>query len=99
VNNINEYTESTSEHELFAFLYEKIANKEITVFSKLKEFAAPVLRYPKSHPVIMRCFHLIRKLNWGFFEYINIETHRKLWRELVIQDKQFPYAGDLKTTL
>ncbi|MCL2833632.1 MAG: hypothetical protein FWD78_10720 [Treponema sp.] len=99
MNNITEFNDLTSEHELFTFLYDKIITKEITVFSKLKEFAAPALRYPKSHPVILRLFNLIKKLNWGFFENITPESHKRLWRELVIPDKQFPDAGDLKTTL
>ncbi|MCL2879054.1 MAG: hypothetical protein FWF29_02300 [Treponema sp.] len=99
MNNITEFTDATSEHELFAFLYEKVITKEITVFSKLKEFAAPVLRNPRSHPVLLKLFNLIKKLNWGFFDSITPETHKRLWRELVIPDKQFPDAGDLKTTL
>ena len=99
MNNIAEFTDSTSEYELFAFLYEKVVNREITVFSKLKELAAPVLRNPKTHPVLMKLFELVKKLNWGFFENITPETHKRLWRELVIPDKQFPDAGDLKTTL
>ena len=99
MNNITEFTDTTSEHELFAFLYEKVVNREITVFSKLKEFAAPVLRNPRTHPVLMKLFELLKKLNWGFFENITPETHKRLWRELVIPDKQFPDAGDLKTTL
>jgi hypothetical protein len=99
VNNITEFTDSTSEYEFFSFLYSKIINKEITTLSKLKEFAEPVLRNPKTHPAIMKSFELIKKLNWGFFENVTIETHKKLWKELVIPDKQFPEAGDLKTTL
>ena len=99
MNNIAEFTDSTSEHELFAYLFEKIVNREFTAFSKLKEFAEPVLRNPRTHPVMMRLFNLIKKLNWGFFENITPESHKKLWRELVIPDKQFPEAGDLKTTL
>jgi hypothetical protein len=99
VNTITDFTDSTSEHELFAFLYDRIVNHEITAFSKLKEFAAPVLRNPKSHPVMMRCYELIKKLNWGFFEIVTPETHKRLWKEIVIPDKQFPEAGDLKTTL
>jgi len=47
----------------------------------------------------MKLFILLKKLNWGFFENITPETHKKLWRELVIPDKTFPEAGDLKTTL
>ena len=99
MNNITEFTDSTSENELFSFLYDKVVNREFITFSKLKEFCEPVLRNQKSHPVLMRLFTLIKRLNWGFFENITPETHKRLWRELVIPDKQFPEAGDLKTTL
>jgi hypothetical protein len=47
----------------------------------------------------MRVFELIKQLNWGFFAGITLSTHKKLWRELVIPDKLFPEAGDLKPTL
>ena len=99
MKDITEYTESCSEYELFSFLSEKVISKEINTFSKLKELAAPVVRNPKTHPVIMQVFNLIKKLNWGFFSDMAKETHLRLWKELVIPDKQFPDAGDLKDTL
>jgi hypothetical protein len=81
---------------LFSFLYEKVVSREITLFSQLKEFTAPVLKDPRTHPVMMRLFELIKHLNWGYFWYMTPETHKKLWRELVIPDKTFHEAGDLK---
>jgi hypothetical protein len=68
-------------------------------FSALKEFAVPVIKFQRAHPVIMRAFELIKRLNWGFFSQISPATHKKLWRELVIPDKTFPEAGDLKRTI
>jgi hypothetical protein len=99
VNSLADFNDTTSEYELYSFLAEKILNKEITIFSKLKEYAAPVMRNPRTHPVIMRLFNLLRKLNWGFFADMTPETHKRLWDEMVIRDKQFPDAGDLKVTL
>jgi hypothetical protein len=99
VKDISEYTESTSEHELFAFLYDKLITKEINTFAALKAFAAPVLKDKRTHPVIMRCFELIKKLNWGFFSEMSYTTHRRLWQELVVPDQHFPEAGNLKDTL
>ncbi|MDR0472846.1 MAG: hypothetical protein LBH43_04145 [Treponema sp.] len=99
MNNITDFTESTSEYELFAFLSQKVINRDITVFSKLKEFAEPILRNHRSHPVMMDVFTLIRKLYWGFFADMTPETHKKLWTEMVVPDHHFPKAGDLKTTL
>jgi len=99
VKNINEYNSGMIEHEFFSFLYEKIIAKEFTSFSKLKEYITPVLKDKWTHPVIMRAFLLLKRLNWGFFASICPNTHKKLWKELVIPDRDFPEAGDLKRTL
>jgi hypothetical protein len=99
VKDISEYTEATSEYELFSFLSEKVLFKEFTTFSALKTFALPIIRDKRTHPVMMRCFELIKRLNWGFFSEMNIQSHKRLWRELVIPDQNFPEAGDMKDTL
>jgi hypothetical protein len=99
VKELTDYNEQTQDFELFSFFYDKIINREISAFSQLKEFAAPILRDKRAHPVMIRCFELIKKLNWGFFAEISLSTHRKLWRELVIADQLFPEAGDLKRTI
>jgi hypothetical protein len=99
VKDLTEYKESTSDYELFSFLHDKIISREITRFSELKELAQPILRSQKAQPVIMKAFELIKKLYWGFFTEMTKETHQRLWKELVIIDKQFPDAGDLKDTL
>jgi hypothetical protein len=80
-------------------LYDKIISRELSSFSALKEFAQPVLKDKRTHPVMMRAFELIQRLYWGFFSGMTNATHRKLWRELVIPDQDFPEAGDLKRTI
>ncbi|MCL2180893.1 MAG: hypothetical protein FWB83_07175 [Treponema sp.] len=99
MKDISEYNSGMTEHEFFGFLYEKIINKEITVFSKLREIVTPVLKDKWTHPVIMRAFQLLKRMNWGFFSTICPSTHKKLWKEMVIPDRDFPDAGDLKKTL
>jgi hypothetical protein len=99
VKDFTEYHDSMSEYEFFSFLYDRIISKEITTFSKLKELVEPAIRDKWTHPVIMRAFELMKRLNWGFFAAITPNTHKKLWRELVLPDKDFPEAGDLKMTL
>jgi len=96
---LSEFNNNTSEHELFVFLYERIISKEISTFSELKTFAAPILGNKLIHPVIVRAFDLIKRLYWGFFSKLSPKTHNKLWKELVIPDKDFPDAGDLKRNL
>jgi tetratricopeptide (TPR) repeat protein len=99
VKDLGGYNNSTSEYELFSFLGEKILMKEFTAFSALKAFVQPILRDSRTHPVVMRCFELLKKLSWGFFADMTFQTHKRLWKELVIPDKDFPEAGDLKDTL
>jgi len=99
VKHISEYSNGMSEYEFFSFLYDKIVTKEVTAFSKLKELIAPVLKDKWTQPVVMKAFMLLKRLNWGFFSSINPNTHKKLWKELVIPDRDFPEAGDLKKTL
>jgi hypothetical protein len=99
VKDINEYHSGMTEHEFFSFLYELVISKEVTTFSKLKELIAPVLRDKWTHPVIMKAFHLLKRLNWGFFSAICPNTHKKLWKEMVIADRELPEAGELKKTL
>jgi hypothetical protein len=99
VKNIGEYNSGMTEFEFFSFLYDKIITKEITAFSKLRELIAPAIKDKWTHPVIMRAFQLLKSLNWGFFAAICPNTHKKLWKELIIPDRDFPEAGDLKRTL
>ena len=99
VKDIIEYDSGVSEFELFSYLYEKIISKEFDTFSKLKAHVAPIIRDKYTHTVIMRAFEMIKRLYWGFFNKMCPNTHRKLWREMVIPDKDFPEAGDLKKTL
>jgi hypothetical protein len=99
VKDLTDYRESTSEHELFSFLYDKIISRELSSFSALKEFAQPILKDKRTHPALMRSFELIQRLYWGFFSGMTSATHKKLWRELVIPDQDFPDAGDLKRTI
>ncbi|MDR2543111.1 MAG: hypothetical protein LBC80_06650 [Treponema sp.] len=99
MKNIAEYNSGMTEYEFFSFLYDKIITKQITTFSSLKELIFPVLKDKWTHPVIMRGFLLLKRMNWGFFASICPNNHKKLWKELVITDKDFPEAGDLKKTL
>lgn len=100
MKDIADFNSGMTEYEFFSFLYEKIVNKELTSFSKLRELLTPAVMKEKwTHPVIMRAFQLLKRINWGFFSAICPNTHKKLWKEMVISDRDFPEAGDLKKTL
>ena len=96
---LTEYTETTSEYELYSFLHDRVISGAIYKFSQLREFCAPILKSQRTYPIIMRVFELIKRLNWGFFSRMSKDTHLRLWKELVIPDAKFPDAGDLKDTL
>ncbi|MDR1637936.1 MAG: hypothetical protein LBR93_11440 [Treponema sp.] len=74
-------------------------SREITAFSQLKELVRPILKSHAAQNVILRVFDLIKQLNWGFFADVSPKTHRKLWREMVVSDMDFPEAGDIKRTM
>jgi hypothetical protein len=99
VKDFTEYSDAISDYELFSFFYDRVISREISAFSQLKTFAEPVIREQRVQPIMGRIFELIKRLNWGFFSGISLKTHKKLWRELVIPDKDFPWAGDLKRTI
>ena len=99
MKDISEFNSGMSEYEFFSFLYEKIIAKEITTFSKMRDLVQPVIKDKWTHPVIMRAFQLLKRTNWGFFAAICPNTHKKLWKEMVIPDRDFPEAGDIKKTL
>jgi hypothetical protein len=99
VKDITEYTETSSEYELYTHLAEKIVKREISTFADLTEYLAPIIRDKRVHPVVMKIFDLIKALNWGFFRDITKDSHSKIWRELVVPDQRFPEAGRLKETI
>jgi hypothetical protein len=99
MQDLNEYSGATSDYELFSFFYDRIISGEVKTFSELVKSASTIAGNKRSHPVIMRAFELIKCLYWGFFSAISPQTHPKLWNEVVITDKKFPEAGDLKQTL
>ena len=99
MKDLGEYTTTTSEYELFSFLSEKVLAREFTAFSALKAYIQPIVRDARIHPVVMRCFEMLKRLNWGFFADMAFVSHKRLWKELVIPDQTFPEAGDLKDTL
>jgi hypothetical protein len=99
MKDLNDFNAGTTEYELFFFLYGKVMSRDITAFSQLKQLVKPILKSQMAQNVVLRVFDLIKRLNWGFFADVSPVTHRKLWRELVVADKDFPEAGDIKRTM
>ena len=77
MKDLSEYTETSSEYELFSFFHDKVISGEIKKFSQVKVLAEPILRSQRTYPVIMRVFELIKRLYWGFFSEIGKEKHSR----------------------
>jgi len=99
MQHLSEYSANTSDYELCSFFYDRIIRGEIKTFSALTASAPAIAANKRCQPVFMKAFELIKCLYWGFFASISPHTHPKLWNEVVITDKNFPEAGDLKQTL
>lgn len=99
MEDISEYTKETSVFELSAHLYERIINGKIMTFSELKEYISGIPRGSKIQIILMNAFKLIRNLNWGFFKDIDYPSYPKVWKEIVIPDADYKYAGNLKRNM
>ena len=101
MNKIEEYTQSTSKYELYAFLTEKIISGEIKNFSEIFTYAKNInFEKVHDHKTILRAlFDIIRKINWGFFNNLDKESYPKLWSQFVIENPKYSFAGDLKLSL
>ncbi len=82
--------------ELSSHLYEMILEEKIRTFSRLIEYTGYIFTTPPRQVVLMSAFKLIRKLYWGFFKDIDYPSYPKLWQEIVVPDRKYKYAGDIK---
>ncbi len=83
-------------YELSSHLYEMILDEKIRTFSGLIDYTGYIFTTPPRQVVLMSAFKLIRKLYWGFFKDIDYPSYPKLWHEIVIPDKRYKYAGNIK---
>ena len=94
----DEYAETT-ERLLLLQLYERIISGDLTSFKELKDAVAKYKPTPGIRKCLFRAFVLQRKLNWGFFQELSPKKYPKLWRELVLTDTEFRFAGELKRSM
>ncbi len=86
-------------HELSSHLYEMIIEGKIRTFSGLIEYTGYIFPSPRLQIVLMSAFKLIRKLYWGFFKDIDYPSYPKIWKQIVVPDRKYKYAGDIKRSL
>ncbi|MCK5200520.1 MAG: hypothetical protein KAR21_19330 [Spirochaetales bacterium] len=99
MKDISEYSADTSIFELSAHLYERIINRKINTFSELREYTSGIPRGSQIQIALMNAFKLIRNLHWGFFKDIDYPSYPKVWKELIIPDADYKYAGNLKRNM
>jgi len=90
---------STSPYELLVHFFDRILVGKTATFEALKEYASVIPEGPQTRALFKRAFELIRKVSWGVFRNLGPETFPELWRLLVVPDRKYEFAGDLKRTV
>ena len=96
MNDIKEYSASTSPYEVFTLLSDKIVRGELVTFNALRAYCAPLPDTPRTEAILKRAFELQRRLYWGFFRDISPVSHAKVWSKVVVPDRKYRFAGDIK---
>lgn len=96
MNSISEYRETSSPYEVLSHLVDKVVSGELKTFEALKDYASPLPEGQRKEIILRKTFHLQRQLYWGFFKSIGPASFPKVWSQVVIPDRQYPFAGDLK---
>jgi class 3 adenylate cyclase len=96
MNDISEYKPTTSPYEVLVHLNDKILQGELKTFDALKQYAAILPEGPRTQTILKKAFDLQRQLYWGFFKGIGPERYAKVWNQVVVPDRTYPFAGDLK---
>jgi class 3 adenylate cyclase len=96
MGNITGYNPELSPCELLGHLCDKVLSGELATFEELRSHTAELPDSPQLRSVLKRVFELQRRLDWGFFKSLSPEAYPRLWAELVVPDRRYPFAGDLK---
>lgn len=96
MNDIKEYSASTSPYEVLSLLSDKIVKGEFVTFNALRTYCAPLPDTPRTEAILKKAFELQRRLYWGFFRDISPSTHAKVWNKVVVPDRKYRFAGDIK---
>jgi class 3 adenylate cyclase len=96
MNSIAEYKTSCSPYEVLSHLMDKVLSGELKTFEALRDYASPIGEGQRSQVILKKAFDLQRQLYWGFFKNIAPESFPKVWSQVVIPDRKYSFAGDLK---
>ena len=65
-------------------------------FEALRQYTSALPENQRTATILRKAFDLQRKLYWGFFKGIGPETYSRVWNQVVVGDRSYPFAGDLK---
>ncbi|HUW39819.1 MAG TPA: hypothetical protein VMV90_02330 [Rectinemataceae bacterium] len=96
MNDIKELRPGTSPYEVLVHLSDRIIRGELLTFKSLRDYCAALPDSPRTEAVFKRAFELQKRLYWGFFREISPVVHPKIWSKVVVPDRKYRFAGDLK---
>jgi class 3 adenylate cyclase len=96
MNEIKEYTPNTSPYELLSHLTDKIVRGELVTFNALRLYCAPLPDNQRTEIIFKKSFELQKRLYWGFFRDISPIAYSKVWSKVVVTDRRYHFAGDIK---
>ena len=96
MNDIKEFTTSASLYEILSHLMDKVIAGDLCTFEALKKYAAVLPKGQRTAAMLRRAFFLQRRLYWGFFKDVSPESYPQVWSQVVLPDRDYPFAGDLK---
>jgi class 3 adenylate cyclase len=96
MNDIKELTSATSPYEILAHLTDKIVRGDLVTFKALRDYCAALPDNPRTEAIFKRTFELQKRLYWGFFREISPLSHPKVWSKVVVTDRKYHFAGDIK---
>jgi class 3 adenylate cyclase len=96
MNDIKEYTASSSPYEVLVHLSDKIVKGDFITFNALHSYCSSLPENPRTEVILKKAFELQRRLYWGFFRDISPSTHPNVWNKVVVPDRKYHFAGDIK---
>jgi class 3 adenylate cyclase len=90
---------ATSPAEIYSQLCDRILSGKAATFQALKD-AVPALPDPSVRTAVLkRAFDLQRQLTWGFFRNVTRDEYPELWKLIIVPDREYAFAGDLKRVI
>jgi class 3 adenylate cyclase len=96
MNDIKEYNSGCSAYEVLMLLFDKVVKGELETFHALRAYCAPLPDTPRTEAMLRKAFELQKRLYWGFFRDISPTTHPNIWDKVVVADRKYRFAGDIK---